>query len=131
MYAMKHGLRVTCLRIGNVNETPLDMRRMAIMLHPEDLVQLIRIGLDHPDIVFEILYGASGNTRAWWDNGRARELGYSPKHDSEGQLAAAKAGQAAIPAEPVGDFYQGGTFASAEYTADFGSLKRWKAPMRP
>jgi len=131
MYAMKHGLRVTCLRIGNVNETPLDMRRMAIMLHPEDLVQLIRIGLDHPDIVFEVLYGASANKRAWWDNRRARELGYNPKHDSEGQLAAAKAGQAAIPAEPVGDFYQGGTFASAEYTADFGSLKKWKAPQRP
>lgn len=131
MYAMKHGMGVTCLRIGNVNETPLDMRRMAIMLHPEDLVQLIRIGLDHPDIVFEVLYGASANTRAWWDNSRAKALGYKPKHDSEGQLAAAKTGQAAIPAEPIGDFYQGGTFASAEYTANFAALKGWKAPLRP
>ncbi len=131
MYAMKHGMGVTCLRIGNVNDTPLDLRRMAIMLHPEDLVQLIRIGLDHPDIVFEVLYGASANTRAWWDNSRAKALGYRPKYDSEAKLAAAQAGQAAIPAEQIGDFYQGGTFASAEYTANFAVLKGWKAPLRP
>ncbi|MBI3506613.1 MAG: NAD(P)-dependent oxidoreductase [Proteobacteria bacterium] len=131
MYALKYGMGVTSLRIGNVNETPLDLRRMAIMLHPEDLVQLIRIGLEHPDVVYEVLYGASGNTRAWWNNSRAAALGYKPKHDSEKQLAAAQAGQATAAADPISDFYQGGTFSSAEYKADFASLKRWKAPLRP
>jgi len=131
LYAMKHGMRVTSLRIGNVNETPLDLRRMAIMLHPEDLVQLIRIGLEHPEIVYEVFYGASGNTRAWWDNSRAEALGYKPKHNSEGQLAAAQAGQATAPADPIGDFYQGGTFTSAEYSADYAKQRTWKAPLRP
>ena len=60
-YADKHGLRVTCLRIGNVGDAPLDSGRLAIWLKPEDLVQLIRIGLEHPDIRFEIFYGASDN----------------------------------------------------------------------
>jgi len=123
-YAMKHAMGVTCLRIGNVNAAPLDRRRLAIMLHPEDLMQLVRIGLEHPDIVFEVLYGMSGNTRAWWDNSRAAALGYRPKHDSETNLAAAEAGQAAAPADPVGDHYQGGTLCSAEYTADFEAMKR-------
>ena len=61
MYAYKHGMRVTCLRIGNVADAPIDLRRLSIWLHPEDLVQLIRIGLEHPDIRNEIFYGASDN----------------------------------------------------------------------
>jgi uronate dehydrogenase len=130
MYAMKHGLKVTALRIGNVNDTPLDLRRMAIMLHPEDLMQLVRIGLEHPDIVFEVLYGASDNTRGWWDNSRARALGYRPKYNSEEKLDAAQKGQAAAPADPIGDFFQGGTFCSTEYSADFQALKAWRAPIR-
>jgi uronate dehydrogenase len=130
MYALKHGMRVTSLRIGNVNERPLDVRRLAIMLHPQDLVQLIRIGLEHPDIVYEVFYGASGNTRAWWDNGRAAEFGYKPKHDSETHLADAMAGQANAAADAVGDFYQGGTFCAAEHSADFAALKRWTGPER-
>src|SRR5262249_2024002 len=64
LYADKHGLKVTCIRIGNFGERPLDHRRLAMWLNPEDLVQLCRIGLDHPDIHFEILYGASYNERS-------------------------------------------------------------------
>ena len=63
LYADKHGLRVTCLRIGNFGDAPLDQRRLSIWLKPEDLVQLIRIGLEHPDIKFEIFYGMSDNAR--------------------------------------------------------------------
>ena len=40
LYADKHGLKVTCLRIGNFGETPLDHRRLSIWLKPEDLVSL-------------------------------------------------------------------------------------------
>ena len=43
LYADKHGLRVTCIRIGNVNDKPLDKRRLSIWIKPEDLVQLVRI----------------------------------------------------------------------------------------
>ncbi len=78
LYAEKHGLRVLCLRIGNVGDRPIDKRRLSIWIKPEDLVQLVRIGLEHPDLRFEILYGASDNERSWWDNHRAWELGYRP-----------------------------------------------------
>jgi uronate dehydrogenase len=71
-------LKVTCIRIGNFGDVPLDHRRLSIWLKPEDLVQLCRIGLEHPDIHFEVLYGASYNERAWWDNHRAYDLGYRP-----------------------------------------------------
>jgi uronate dehydrogenase len=115
LYAYKHGIRVTCLRIGNVAEEPADMRRMSIWLHPEDLVQLIRIGLEHPDIRFEVFYGASDNERAWWDNGNAFRHGYQPKHRSEAHLDKAIAGQAKLPADPIGDWYEGGPFCSGEF----------------
>jgi len=38
MYAYKHGIGVTSLRIGNVAEKPVDARRLAIWIRPEDLV---------------------------------------------------------------------------------------------
>ena len=123
MYAMKHGLGVLCLRIGNVGERPLDVRRLAIMLHPQDLVQLVRIGFEHPGLGFEVVYGASDNARAWWDNARARELGYRPRHRAEDFAAEAAAAETGRRPDPVGDHYQGGGFCSAEYTADFAAKK--------
>lgn len=117
MYALKHGMRVTSLRIGNVGEIPLDVRRLAIMLHPEDLVQLVRIGLEHPDIVNEVFYGMSANSRAWWDNSRAAHFGYKPKYNSEDMAAHAEAEQKKTAVNRVGDFYQGGPFCAAEFTA--------------
>jgi len=115
LYAYKHGLRVTCLRIGNVAEEPVDLRRMSIWLHPEDLVQLIRIGLEHPGIQFEVFYGASDNARAWWDNANAFRYGYQPRHRSEDHRETALAAQAKLPTDPVGDWYAGGPFCSDEF----------------
>src|SRR5690606_33438673 len=79
LYAYKHGIGVTSLRIGNFADTPIDVRRLAIWLAPDDLVRLIRIGLERPGIVYEVVYGVSDNARAWYDNSRARELGYAPE----------------------------------------------------
>ena len=126
LYADKHGLGVTCLRIGNFGERPLDHRRLAIWLKPEDLVQLCRIGLDHPDIHFEIFYGASYNERAWWDNHRAYDLGYRPTGRGEDHRAHAMAEQARMPADPVSDFYQGGTFCGMEFSGDKSRIVDWK-----
>jgi uronate dehydrogenase len=115
LYAYKHGMRVTCLRIGNFGEVPLDHRRLGIWLSPDDTVQLARIGLDHPDIKFEIFYGVSDNERCWFDMSNAYRFGYRPTGRSEEFRDQALAAQAKLPNDPVGDWYQGGTFCSAEY----------------
>ena len=115
LYAYKHGLRVTCLRIGNVADDPVDARRLAIWIKPEDLVQLIRIGLEHPDIRFETFYGASHNAASWWTSVDARRFGYAPTGRSEDYRAQAMAAQAKLPADPVGDYFQGGSYCSDEY----------------
>jgi uronate dehydrogenase len=118
LYASKHGLRVTCIRIGNFADAPVDKRRLSIWISPQDLVQLIRIGLEHPDIRYEIFYGASDNERGWWDNEAAFRYGYRPEGRSEDHRDAALAAQARLPPDPVGDTFQGGPFCSDEYSAD-------------
>ncbi len=117
-YADKHGLRVLCIRIGNFGDKPLDMRRMSIWIHPDDLVQLIRIGLEHPDLRYEVVYGVSDNARSWWDNAAAFRLGYKPKGRAEEHLKDALAGQAKLPADAIGDMFQGGPFCSDEFAGD-------------
>ena len=117
LYADKHGLRVTCLRIGNVGDAPLDQRRLAIWLKPEDLVMLIRIGLEHPDIRYEIFYGASNNVDSWWDNSNAKRYGYRPQGQAEQFRDQAMAAQEKLAADPIGDRYQGGPFCSDEYNS--------------
>lgn len=118
LYADKHGLRVTCLRIGNVGDAPLDQRRLAIWLKPEDLVALIRIGLEHPDIRYEIFYGASDSAAGWWDNSNARRFGYHPQGKADEFHDQAMAAQAKLAPDAIGDRYQGGPFCSEEYDAD-------------
>lgn len=118
LYADKYGMKNTSLRIGNFGDHPLDQRRLSIWLHPDDMVQLCRIGLEHSAIHYEVLYGASLNERSWWNNARAYELGYRPVGRAEIHREHAMAEQAKIAADPVADFYQGGTFCAMEYNGD-------------
>jgi uronate dehydrogenase len=118
LYADKHGLRVACIRIGNVTDVPADRRRLSIWIDPRDLAQLVRIGLEHPDLRYEIFFGASDNERGWWDNEAAFRYGYRPQHRSEDHRDAALAAQAKLPPDPIGDWYEGGPFCSDEYDGD-------------
>jgi uronate dehydrogenase len=112
LYADKYGMQVFCMRIGNVNPAPIDKRRLSIWFSPRDLAQLVTIGIEHPDIRFEIVYGISGNRRAWYDNANALRLGYRPQDDSESCAAQVLAREK--PGDPVAEQYQGGIFCVAE-----------------
>ena len=118
LHADKHGMRCLSIRIGNVADRPADERRLAIWLHPEDLFQLVVIGLEHPDLHHEVVYGASANARAWWDNAAAHRLGYRPKHRAEDHRDHALAEQEKLGPDPVGDLFQGGGFSSSEFDGD-------------
>src|SRR6185503_4990151 len=113
LYAEKYGMQVFCMRIGNVNPAPVDKRRLSIWLSPRDIAQLVRIGVDHPGIRFEIVYGVSANQRSWYDNSNAQRLGYRPQDDSE-PYASAILAKHIDDAEPRVEQYQGGTFVVGE-----------------
>jgi uronate dehydrogenase len=113
----KHGMGFLCVRIGNYGTEPIDSRRLSIWVSPRDLTQLVRIGLEHPDVRYEIVYGVSGNQRSWYDNSNAHRLGYRPEDDSEPQAAQVLSAEAGQPRNRIADKYQGGTFAAEEYDA--------------
>jgi len=117
LYADKHRIGFLCTRIGNFGLQPIDKRRLSIWISPRDYTQLVRIGLEHPEIRYEIVYGVSNNRRSWYDNSNAERLGYRPQDESEPYAEAVLAAEAGQPADPIAEHYQGGTFCAAEYTA--------------
>jgi uronate dehydrogenase len=122
LYADKYGMQVFCMRIGNVNPKPIDKRRLSIWFSPRDLAQLVTIGIEHPQIRFEIVYGISGNKRAWYDNANAYRLGYRPQDDSEVHAAEILAREK--PGDPVAEQFQGGVFCVAEEVPNPAPLPR-------
>ncbi|MDP6346161.1 MAG: NAD(P)-dependent oxidoreductase [Alphaproteobacteria bacterium] len=114
-YAEKYGLGVLAIRIGNVDDHPVDLRRLSIWISPRDLVQLIRIGLEHPDLRYEVVWGVSDNARGWWDNEPAYRLGYRPADRAEDHRERALAAEAERQPDPVGDHFQGGDACSLEF----------------
>lgn len=114
LYAYKYGAEVMSIRIGNVSAEPADRRRLAIWQSPRDLVQLVRIGLEHPGIRHEIVYGMSDNARAWWDNANALRLGYRPLDRSEDYAERVLAADSGSSGDPRADDNQGGIFCVAE-----------------
>ena len=123
MYADKHGLRVFNIRIGNVDQRPVDRRRLSIWISPRDLVQLMRIGLEHPEIHFEVVYGISDNARAWYDNANAVCLGYAPADRAEDHAKGATEADLALAPDPIGEQFQGGGFCTMEFTGEVGRIR--------
>jgi uronate dehydrogenase len=114
LYADKYGLRVMCIRIGNVADEPVDLRRLSIWVSPRDLSQLVEIGLEHPDMRYEIVYGVSDNARGWWDNTNAERLGYAPRDRSEDYAEKVLARAPAPDPDSIPERVQGGDFAVIE-----------------
>ncbi len=114
LYADKHGLRAFGIRIGYCGPEPLDARMLAHWLHPEDLAQLIEVGLT-AEYQCELVYGVSANSATWYDNHRAESLGYRPCHSAD-VFATALAGN--VTHNPVAERYQGGSFAADGHVGD-------------
>ena len=92
------------IRIGGPRETDVDrcapgdlrcMRRaLAVYISDRDMQQLFVRSIETEDIrdergvPFQIFYGISGNTRAFWGLDNARKvIGYEPQDDSESRFA--------------------------------------------
>ncbi len=114
MYADKCGLRGFGMRIGYCGPEPLDARMLSHWLHPEDLAQLIEIGLT-ADYQHELVYGVSANSATWYDNQRAEALGYRPQHSADDHAAALAS---KVTANPIAERYQGGLFAADGHVGD-------------
>jgi len=83
LYVDKFGMEVVCLRIGTFAERPRQVRDLATWLSPADAVRLFAASLSAPDVGFRVVYGASANTRRFWDLTPGRDIGYEPQDDAE------------------------------------------------
>ena len=83
LYVDKFDLEVVCVRIGSFAPRPRGLRELATWLSHADAIRLFVACLSAPDVGFRIVYGASANTRLFWDLTSARELGYEPQDDAE------------------------------------------------
>jgi uronate dehydrogenase len=113
LYADKYGMQVFMIRIGNVNPKPIDKRRLSLWISPRDIAQLVAVGIEHPHVRFEIVYGISKNKRAWYDNSNAYRLGYKPQDDSEIYAEEVLAREKPT-SDAIAETHQGGVFCTAE-----------------
>ncbi len=97
MYADKFGLEVVAVRIGIFARRPTTARHRGGWLSPGDATRLLRACLTAPGVGYACVYGASANTRGWWDLGPARALGYDPQDDAEDHLEAREAPEEGPP----------------------------------
>jgi uronate dehydrogenase len=82
-YVDAFGLSVICLRIGSFQPRPRDKRQLATWLSERDCAQLVWRSIES-DVHYAVVFGISGNTRAFWDISQARELlGYDPEDNGE------------------------------------------------
>ena len=125
MFADKHGLRVLCIRIGFVEDRPIDARRLAIWSSWRDLAQLVRIGMQHPELRYAVVYGVSNNTRSFFDNDTAFRLGYRPQDNAEDFAARVLAEAPAEDPAQVGTQVMGGWAANNEYTGPIQRVLEW------
>ncbi len=75
-----------------------------------DLANLIDLGLSHPSIKYEVVYGVSNCPAPLFTNRRARELGYEPLDHARLHIASDYRSYEQMP-EGVRDFV-GGYYAS-------------------
>lgn len=127
--AYKYGLPVLAIRIGNVNTRPIDRRRLGSWISFRDLAQLVIIGIERADLVFEIVYGISDASGRHYDNASAYRLGYRPKDSSEGwdeQVLAEDPLPApdSEAARAASEITLGGKFSESEYVGDTQRLLR-------
>ena len=81
LYHDRHGLHVTCLRIGSCTERPSDPRDLSVWLSPGDTARLVEAALTATG--WRLVWGVSANTRRWWSRAGGDSIGYAPRDDAE------------------------------------------------
>jgi uronate dehydrogenase len=110
-YFDRYGIETVCLRIGSSFPEPKDRRMLTTWLSYDDLTELVRRSLFTPNVGHTIVYGASANRDSWWNNDKARHLGFAPRDSSEPWRAAIEVASPADPNDPA-QRYQGGAFVT-------------------
>lgn len=113
-YFDRYGIETACVRIGSSFPEPKDRRMLATWLSHDDLHRLISACLSTPVLGHSIVFGMSDNAVTWWDNSRARHIGYVPQDSSDVFRDAVFARTPAPDLNDPAAIYQGGGFVKAD-----------------
>ena len=112
-YFDRYGIETACVRIGSSFAEPKDRRMLATWLSFDDLHRLITACLTTPVLGHSIIFGMSDNAATWWDNSRARHVGYRPQDSSDIFREAVFARTSSPDLKDPDVQYQGGGFVVA------------------
>ena len=118
LYFDRYGIETACVRIGSSFAEPRDRRMLATWLSFDDLHRLITACLTTPLLGHSIVFGMSNNAVTWWDNSRARHIGFVAQDSSDIFREAIYARTSAPDLNDPAAQYQGGGFVVA---GPFGS----------
>jgi uronate dehydrogenase len=120
LYADKHGMSVSCLRIGSFQSKPQDRRQLMTWISHRDMIHLVGRCIDHPGYHYAVVYGVSNNRRSNWDNSPVDWLGYRPRDNAENYAPEIEA----MPDEEhtVAKPFYGGIFCAEEFSGDVGEI---------
>lgn len=110
-FSLRGELATFVVRIGNADPKVSDARRLRLWTSARDLAQLLLIGLEHPGVRNEIVYGVSESPNPLFHNRRARELGYAPQDNAGDHLADNYLPYDAMAPEGSGRDHVGGAYA--------------------
>ena len=110
-FSQRSELATFIVRIGNADAKVADARRLRLWTSARDLAQLVLIGLEHPQVRHDIVYGVSECPDAFFHNRRARELGYRPQDNAADNLADNFLAYEAMAAVGSGRDHVGGAYA--------------------
>ncbi|MFJ4256344.1 NAD-dependent epimerase/dehydratase family protein [Pseudomonas monteilii] len=113
-FTQRYGLATFVIRIGNADPLVSDARRLRMWTSARDLAQLVRIGLEHPQVHQDIVYGVSESPNPLFHNGRARQLGYQPQDNAKDFLASDYLPYGSMDPENSGRDHVGGAYAGAK-----------------
>lgn len=83
LYFDKFGQETAIVRIGSCFEEPRNHRMLSSWMSYDDFTSLIECVYRTPMLGCPTIWGVSDNDSSWWDNSKARFLGWKPKDNAE------------------------------------------------
>ncbi len=110
MYFDKFGQESALLRIGSCTALPENHRMLGSWLSQDDFTSLIFAIFRAPKLGCPVIWGASANSRGWWDNSHLDWLGWQPKDNAENHLQHVQTQGEQPPPTDALMMFQGGIF---------------------
>ena len=110
LYFDRYGIETAVLRIGSSFPEPRDRRMLATWLSYDELERLLVSSLTATVVGWSVIYGISDKSTAWYDNAKARHIGFRAQDSSDVFRDAVEARQPVIDLTDPAAIYQGGAF---------------------